>query len=89
MWIKEASKKIADVLNIIADPPNLRPHPEDFSGSVKLFDSGQVIYQTGVTRFEFSKGTTAFFGTNSALVLTIDFPSGKMVLIRIESPELI
>ncbi len=83
MWTKEASKKIADILNIIADPPNLRPHPEDFSGSVMIFDGGQVIYQTGITRFEFSDGTIAFFGTNREFELTINFASGETVSIRV------
>ncbi len=83
MWTKEASKKIADILNLIAEPPNLRLHPEDFSGSVMVFDGGQVFYHTGITSFEFSDGTTAFFGTNREAELTINFASGETVLIRI------
>lgn len=83
MWTKKASKKIADILNIIADPPNLRPHPEDFSGSVMEFDGGQFFNQTGITRFEFSDGTTAYFGTNRESELTINFASDETVSIRV------
>ena len=43
----------------------------------------QVIYHTGITRFEFSDGTTAFFGTNREFELTVNFASGKIVSIRI------
>jgi hypothetical protein len=48
MWSKETSIKIANILNLIAEPPNVRPHPRD--ASIKLFDGGIIAVITGQER---------------------------------------
>jgi hypothetical protein len=71
MWDHEMGAAIARILELMANPPNLRR-----DGTIKAFDGGRIIEDTGLTEFEFSDGTTAFFGSGVATQLTIRFPSG-------------
>jgi hypothetical protein len=77
MWDKETSKRIAGILSLIADPPNLSPHPQNPASQV--FDGGEIITQTGLIVFKFLDGTKALYGTGLDVCLTITLPHGERI----------
>lgn len=79
MWDQETSKKIAKILQLMAETPNLRPHPSD--SSVMVFDGGIIKTLTGVTEYEFSGGTRAIYGLGLNIGLTIRLPQGEEITI--------
>jgi hypothetical protein len=80
MWSRETSKRIAEILNLIAETPNLKPHPHD--GSVMVFDGGTVTTHTGLTCYEFSDGTRATYGTGLDISLRVVFPRGEEITLH-------
>ena len=81
MWHYEMGNKIAAILDLIADPPNLRRE-----GSIKVFDGGQLIEDTGITVFELSDGTQVSYGSGQDMHLTIKFSRGGEANIRLTEP---
>ena len=77
MWSKETSIKIANILNFIAEPPNVRPHPLD--ASIKVFDGGIIEVITGLERYKFTDGTEAIYGMGRNIHLKIVFPNGEEI----------
>ena len=65
---------IAKILNLIANPPNLRP---DSQGEV--FDGGKLFVVPGTTRWEFTNGVKAYSGSLEYYNLIIEFPDGLRV----------
>ncbi|HWQ36775.1 MAG TPA: zinc-ribbon domain-containing protein [Blastocatellia bacterium] len=83
MGYKEIGEQISEALRLIADLPNLRNDPEDPTGTVRLFDGGRVLLQTGATRYEFDGGVTASVSTMPGSALVINFPNGWEVSVRL------
>ncbi len=80
MWTRETSKRIGEILNLIAETPNLRPHPRD--SSIKVFDGGLMrVITMGITGYEFTDGTQAIYGMGLDICLTIVFPGGEKVTV--------
>jgi hypothetical protein len=71
MWDNEIGGKIARILQLLVDLPNLRRE-----GSTQLFDGGRLIEDTGITVLELADGTEIFHGSGEDLHLTIKFPEG-------------
>jgi zinc-ribbon domain len=71
------------VLKLIDDPPNLRNDPADPTGTTRLFDGGRMIIITGLTRYEFTDGTTASTGVYPGSPLQISFPDGWEVSVKL------
>lgn len=82
MWDKETGRRVAEILTMIADPKNLRPHPE--KGDVEVFDGGETTSYTGGVRFNFDDGAKAFYGIHREIGLSITLPNGEMI--SIDSP---
>ena len=80
MWNQSISEKLAKILQLIAHQPNRRPHPNE--SYVDIFDGGLVRVMTGVTEYEFTDGTRAFYGTGLDVTLTIYLPSGEEITIE-------
>jgi hypothetical protein len=81
MWTRETSKRIGEILNLIAETPNLKAHSRD--SSIKVFDGGLMrVITTGLTGYEFTDGTQATYGMGLDICLTIVFPSGEKVTVR-------
>lgn len=85
MWSESLGKEIARILNLMADKPNLRPHPK--YADVKVFDGGQIQMVTGVTSYKFSDGSTAIYGTEPEWGLLIRLATGEEVHIDIPTTE--
>lgn len=81
MWTESFGKKIARILNLMDDKPNRTPHPAGGGGG--LFDGGQWTVMSGLTSYEFSDGSTAFYGTGPNWGLTIKLPTGEEVHIDV------
>ena len=82
---------VASILNFIADPPNLRDHPEegDLAGDFHAwFDGGAVRSDTGSKAFKFADGTTAWVAVPAPMLhIQIVLPSGERVAItQVERP---
>jgi hypothetical protein len=71
MWDNEIGGRIAAILQLLVDLPNLR-----HEGGVKVFDGGQLIEDTGITIFELADGSKVFYGSGVALHMTIKFSDG-------------
>jgi hypothetical protein len=74
--------EVARILNLIADPPNLRTQPQadDLSGDFdRWFDGGALRYITGSTQYMFADGTRASVAVMPTLVISITFGSGERV----------
>jgi hypothetical protein len=78
MWDNEMGSRIATVLQLLVELPNLR-----WEGTIRVFDGGRLIEETGVTVIELADGTEVFYGSGKELHLTIRFPQGNKVEIRI------
>ncbi len=84
MWTRETSKRIGEILNLIAETPNLKPHSRD--SSIKVFDGGLMrVITTGITGYEFTDGTHATYGMGLDICLTIVFPGGEKVTVQSSS----
>lgn len=81
MWAEFLGKDIARILNLMADKPNSKPHPTGEGGG--LFDGGQWSLMTGITKYTFSDGAIAFYGTNSERLLTIELATGERIHIKV------
>jgi len=79
MWDHETGSKIAAILALIADPPNLRGE-----GGIKVFDGGRLIEDTGISVYELTDGTKVLFGSGLGLSVTITFPSGDEVQVSVK-----
>src|SRR5579862_6821585 len=79
MWDKETGRKIAAILSLVSDPPNLRS--DDHDPSVQIFDGGTIMVQTGLMIFQLSDGTRAVYGTGLNIGLSITFPQGERISI--------
>lgn len=84
MWSEDIGKKIAHILDLMAERPNPRPHPS--YAEITLFDGGEKNEVTGMTSYKFDDGTEAIYGTALVFELTITFPAGEKV--KIEIPNL-
>jgi len=82
MWDKELSHELAQILKVIADPPDLQPHPQNSWSQV--FDGGVIEVMTGLTTFKFSDGARAVYGTGTNFGLSVTLASGEKVSIDIE-----
>ncbi|MGA9773971.1 MAG: hypothetical protein WBV94_33375 [Blastocatellia bacterium] len=80
MWSQDTSRRIAGILNLIAETPNQKPHPHDCS--IRVFDGGMVKTGTGLTDYEFSDGTRATYGTGLDIHLRIVFPGEEEVTLH-------
>lgn len=78
---RAALSDIAKILNLIADPPNIRPDPLGEFGK-SIFDGGEMFVVTGQTRWEFSSGAKAYSGTLGYTNLTVEFPDGLRININ-------
>jgi hypothetical protein len=86
MW--NVGKSIAHILNLIVDTPNLRHHPTD--STIELFDGGQKEVMTGITRYNFTDGSTAFHGISppwEPFTLTIKLATGEKISIEVSPAE--
>lgn len=86
-WKQRVSEaELAQVLNVLARPPNFRhhPRPDDLKGDYSAwFDGGAMREHTGTRSFHLADGTTAVVGSPLPwLALQIDFPDGRKVLIK-------
>lgn len=82
MWNR--GKEIVRILNLIVETPNLRSHPTD--STIKLFDGGQVSVMTGLTRYEFNDGSSAFHGLHlpwELNYLTINLATSEKITIEV------
>ena len=82
---------VACILSLMADPPNLRDHPEegDIAGDFHAwFDGGAVRNDTGSKTFKFADGTTAWVALPAPwLHIQIVLPSGERVTVtQVERP---
>jgi hypothetical protein len=82
MGYREIGFGINHILNLIDTLPNLKNDPNDSSGTVKLFDGGRLIINTGTTCYEFIDGTTATISTLIGAPLVVIFPNGWEVSVR-------
>ncbi|MEZ5425660.1 MAG: hypothetical protein R2747_05300 [Pyrinomonadaceae bacterium] len=73
---------VAEILEMMANPKNLRVDPET---GVEHFDGGTFIPITGPSRYEFSNGARAF--TNNFTEVVITFPDGERVSVDWETAE--
>lgn len=77
---------VADILRLIASPPNWRNRPtaEDRAGSFSFwFDGGAASVQTGFVEYVFASGARAVqVAPTPSLSITIEFPGGARVEIR-------
>jgi len=78
MWDHDLAKRIAGILGLIADPPNLRSQDH-----IQIFDGGKLIVDTGHVAYEFDDGSRAFYGTGLNLHLCIRLATGEEVNISI------
>ena len=77
-----SESQVADLLNKIASPPNLRDEPVagDLTGRFdQWFDGGALCHDTGSTRYQFHDGTKAVVGVTSWLSVIFWFSGGRMV----------
>jgi hypothetical protein len=81
MWAESFGKEIARILNLMADKPNRRAHPTGGGGG--LFDGGQWTVMTGITKYKFSDGSSALYGTGLEQELTIRLATGEEVHIKV------
>jgi hypothetical protein len=81
MWNAKISQPIAEILNLIANPPNPRPDPKQMG--VTLFDGGQEEVMTGVISYRFDTGATARYGTAPEWELWITLPDGTEVTLEV------
>src|SRR5262245_19560383 len=83
--------EVVRILNLIADPPNIRGHPlsNDLSGDFdKWFDGGGLIRSTIGSTYHFADGAKAFvFSLAPRLSLVLQFPGGEEVVIEQKSVE--
>jgi hypothetical protein len=87
MWKESFGREIARILNLMADQPNAK---KDRDGSVVHFDGGQKQVMTGLTSFEFTDGTRAFYGISAPwepATLTIKLATGEKISIEVSPTE--
>ncbi len=84
-----SEKSVAEILNLIAAPPNLRekPNPGDIEGDFDFwFDGGAAMVETGCVHYRFENGARADVAAPiPALSVTIVFPDGSRVRLKQES----
>ena len=71
--IEDVYVKIAHILELIVNPPNLM---EDDYKVIGYFDGGQVIHNTGESKYSFSDGTFAYSTIAEGFPLRIVFSKG-------------
>lgn len=74
--------EVADLLSLIADPPNCRDRPieGDLDGDFDFwFDGGACKDVTGDRRYVFKEGHKASMPTTPGLVVSIKFADGRSV----------
>ena len=78
---------ISNILNLIANPPNKRKHPNenDLKGDYdEWFDGGAIKYVTGSTRYYFEGGVVVHAAVQLEINFIIEFPNGKKISLREE-----
>lgn len=81
MWREEFGKKIARVLALMANRPNIKPDPH--RNGIEIFDGGERKMTTGITSYRFTDGSKAFFSPTNDFNLSIEFASGEKVKIAV------
>jgi hypothetical protein len=82
MWNDSFGKEIARVLNLMADKPNLRRDPDR---GIELFDGGECDVHMGVTKYRFTDGSIANFGSGGDLEMTIVLATGQEVILKVRT----
>lgn len=82
---------VADVLAVVADPPNLRggPRPYDLVGDYdEWFDGGAVKHETGYSEYTLDDGTIVTVEVSERLSVIIRFGERIVVVKQLSAGDL-